>query len=202
MRFLSRLLWIVSILSVPLLLRGQEVQMPARAEVIARLAYDTTSVIQRGDLRHLCLSIRRDGEYEIIRSTNEEPTQYLRGQMPKDRFQELKSLLSSKEFRSQSGTRGGLIRQDSESFRAEMPAPLKTRADGSYVWPQAEAWRLEWLNADDAAPFPDSISKVVNWLQSFEPKDGKEFSYAEFPDVCPSLGFRLVQPIVAANEQR
>jgi hypothetical protein len=122
--------------------------------------------------------------------------------MQKDQFQELKSLLSSKEFRSQTGTLGVLIRQDSESFRAEMPIPLKKRADGTYIAPIPEPWRLEWLNADDAAPFPDSISKVVNWLQSFEPKDSKEFSYAEFLDVCPSLGFRRVQPTVAANGQR
>jgi hypothetical protein len=125
--------------------------------------------------------------------------------MQKDQFQELKSLLSSKEFRSQTGTLGGLIRQDSESFRAEMPiqlSRLKKRADGTYIAPIPEPWRLEWLNADDAAPFPDSISKVVNWLQSFEPKDSKEFSYAEFLDACPSLGFRRVQPTVAANGQR
>jgi hypothetical protein len=58
---------------------------------------------------------------------------------------------------------------------------------------------LEWLNADDADPFPASVGKVVNWLQGFRPKDAIEFSYAEFPDVCPSGGVRLVQPSVADN---
>jgi hypothetical protein len=202
MKSLSRLLWIVSILSVPLMLRCQQAEMSKDSGMLARLAYDTSAAAHRGDLRHVCVAITLDGEYRIIRSTFDEPTEYLRGQMSKDQFDELKSLLSSKKFRSQSGTQGGLIRQDSESFRAEMPMPLKKRADGTYILPPSEAWRLDWLNADNAAPFPASVSKVVNWVQSFQPKGSKEFSYTEFPDVCPSGGLRLVQPTVAANEQR
>lgn len=202
MRHLSRLLWTLSILSVPLLLRGQEIQeMPTGAQTLARLAFDTTAATQRGDLRHICMSITRDGEYQIIRSTVDKPTEYLRGQMSKDQFDAFEKLVSSKQFRSQSGNLGGLIRQDSESFRAEMPIPLKKRSDGTYMLPPTEAWRLEWLNPDDAAPFPHSISKVVHWLRNFEPKDGQELSYTEFSAVCPSGGMRLVQPSVADNQR-
>ena len=203
MRRLSRLLWTLSILSVPLLLRGQNTQeIPAGAQTLARLAYDTTAATQRGDLRHVCVSITRDGEYQIIRSTIDKPTEYLRGQLSKDQFEKLKSLLSSKQFRSQAGTRGSLIRQDSESFLAEMPVPLKKRTDGTFILPPTDAWHLGWLNADDTAPFPASISKVVNWLQDFEPKGGQEFSYTEFSNVCPSGGMRLVQPSIADNQLR
>ncbi len=198
----ARLLLALSILLPATVLWGQQVDKPSDSEPLARLAYDTTALTRRGDVSHVCLAITRDGEYQIIRSTNEEPTQYLRGQMSKDQFQELKSLLSSKEFRSQTGTHTGLIRQDSESFRAEMPIPLKKRADGTYILPPPDSWRLEWLNADDAAPFPDSIAEVVNWLQSFQPKNGKEFSYTDFPNVCPSGGMRLIQPTIATNEHR
>jgi hypothetical protein len=137
----------------------------------------------------------------MIRATSDKPTQYLRGQMPKDQFEALKKLLASKQFRSRSGNRRGLIRQDSESFRAEMPVALKKRANGTYVLPPTDAWRLEWLNPDDAAPFPYSISKVVRWLKSFEPKDVPEFSYTEFSQVCPSGGMRFVQPSIADNQR-
>ncbi|MGC2473618.1 MAG: hypothetical protein WA485_04735, partial [Candidatus Sulfotelmatobacter sp.] len=124
----ARLLVILSILLPATVLWGQQVDKPSDSEPLARLAYDTTEAMQAGDVRHVCLAINRDGEYQIIRSTFDKPTEYLRGQMSKDQFQELKSLLSSKEFRSQTGTHTGLIRQDSESFRAEMPIPLKKRA--------------------------------------------------------------------------
>jgi hypothetical protein len=201
MRRFSHFLSIVSILSAPLLLHGQELKITTDPGVLARLEYATSAATERGDLRHVCVAITLDGEYQIIRSTIDKPTEYLRGQLSKDRFDRLKTLLSSKEFRSQSGTLGGLIRQDSENFRAEMPRPLKKRADATYLLPEREAWRLEWLNADNTAPFPHSISKVVHWLQSFAPKNGKEFSYADFPNVCPSGGLRLVQPSVADNQR-
>jgi hypothetical protein len=169
--------------------------------VLARLEYATSAATIRGDLRHVCLAISSDGEYRMIRSTIDKPTEYLRGQLSKDRFDKLKTLLSSREFRSQSGTLGGLIRQDSENFRAEMPLPLKKRADATYIVPESESWRVEWLNADNTAPFPHSISKLVHWLQNFEPKDGKEFSDADFANVCPTGGLRLVQPSVADNQR-
>jgi hypothetical protein len=201
MRLFSQFLSIVSILAAPLLLHGQETKITTDPGTLARLEYATSAATERGDLRHVCVAITLDGEYQIIRSTVDKPTEYLRGQLSKDRFDKLKTLLSSKEFRSQSGTLGGLIRQDSENFRAEMPRPLKKRADATYLLPERESWRLEWLNADNTAPFPHSISKVVHWLQSFEPKDSKEFSYADFPNVCPSGGLRLVQPSVADNQR-
>ena len=198
----ARLLLTLSILLPASAVWGQQVDKPSDSEPLARLAYDTSAVTRRGDVTHICLAVTRDGEYQIIRSTNDEPTQYLRGQMSKDQFQRLESLLSSKEFRTQRGLPAGLIRQDSESFRAEMPTPLQKRADGTYIMPPPDSWHLEWLNADNAAPFPDSIAKVVNWLQSFQPKNGKEFSYAEFPNVCPSGGMRLIQPTIAENQHR
>ncbi|HEV2133106.1 MAG TPA: hypothetical protein VGR47_02480, partial [Terracidiphilus sp.] len=60
--------------------------------------------------------------------------------------------------------------------------------------------RLQWLNADDKSPFPATIEKLVSWLISFQPKDARSFTYAEFPNVCPSIGLSLIQPSVAANQ--
>jgi hypothetical protein len=200
MRF-ARLLLATSMLLPATALWGQQVEITTDPGMFARLAYDTTAAMQRGEVRHVCLAITLDGEYRIIRSSVDKDTEYLRGQMSNEDLVKLKGLLTSKQFHSQSGNLGGLIRQDSESFRAELPTPLKKRADGTYIMPPPEPWRLEWLNADDGAPFPASISKVVNWLQSFQPKNAKEFSYTEFSDVCPSGGLRLVQPAVATNEK-
>jgi hypothetical protein len=92
-----------------------------------------------------------------------------------------------------------LIRQDAESFAAEIPGAARDHADGTRQWIERDAWRLQWLNADGESPFPVSVAKVVDWLQQFQPKDGKSFLYAEFPDVCPSSGLRLLQPTVAGN---
>ncbi len=207
MRRFSQLLWFVSILSVPLSLHSQQAEITIDPGIFARLEYATSAATMRHEVRHVCLAISNDGEYQIVRSTVDQPTQYLRGQMSKEQSEHLKGLLSSKEFRSQKGIFGSLILQDSESFRAEMPIPLKKRADGTYIIPESGvpedyAWHLEWLNADGGAPFPASIDKVVHFLRSFEPKDGEEFDYTEFSQVCPSGSLRRVQPSIAENEQR
>jgi hypothetical protein len=110
----------------------------------------------------------------------------LRGKISDRQFKQLGKLLSDSDFRALSGSHGGLIRQRAESFGAEVVGE-----DGTQ--------RLQWLNADGENPFPDSVGKVVDWLEHFEPKNGKAFEYAEFPDVCPSVGVRLLQPSVAAN---
>ncbi len=197
----ARLLLTASILLVSLAIWGQQADQSNESDLLARLSYESSPVVQRGAVRQVCVAVTRDGEYRIVRSTLDEPTQFLRGQMPKEQFEKLKALLTSSKFRSQSGNNGGLIRQEAESFRAEIPGPMREHADGTRVWIEREAWRLQWLNADDTAPFPIPVVKVVNWLQNFQPKDGKEFSYTEFPDVCPSGGLRLVQPAVANNQR-
>jgi hypothetical protein len=59
--------------------------------------------------------------------------------------------------------------------------------------PEQEAGRLQWLNADGESPFPASVSKRVDWLQRFQPKNGKSFEDAEYPPVCPAGELRLLQ---------
>jgi hypothetical protein len=36
-------------------------------------------------------------------------------------------------------------------------------------------------------------------VKHFEPQDAQTYDYAEYPDVCPSGGLRLIQPSVARN---
>jgi hypothetical protein len=152
---------------------------------MARLSYESSPAVQRGTVRHVCVAVSRDGEYRIVRSLDNGQTEGLYGKMPKEDFRQLTKLLGAADFRNLSGDESGVIRQEAEIFVTEILEP--------------ETWHLQWLNADGENPFPASISKLINWLQRFQPKDGKSFEYAEYPDVCPAGGLRLLQPPVAEN---
>jgi hypothetical protein len=112
--------------------------------------------------------------------------------MSQEQIQQLKALLQADDFRSLSGSHGGLIRRDAETFGAEIPIANSQNKDATQ--------RLQWLNGDGENPFPNSMAKVVDWLKHFEPTDGKSFVLTDYPDVCPSGGLRLLQPTVAANQ--
>ena len=180
---------------------AQEGDRARDSGLFARLSYESSPTVQGRAVRHVCLAVSRDGDYRIVRSLDDGQTFRLHGRMPKDQLQRLTKLLGSAEFRALSGDHGGLIRQDAESFAAEIPGPMRESADRTRPWVERDVWRLQWLSADDESPFPGSVAKVVGWLQQFQPTGGKPFLYAEFPDVCPSRGLRLLQPTVAKNQQ-
>jgi hypothetical protein len=170
---------------------AQEVYHFNGPDLLARLSYDSSPVVQRDGVRHVCVAVSHDGDYRIVRSLNSGQAQRLQGKIPQEQFQQLKTLLGSADFRALSGSHGGLIFQESESFAAEIPMRGWQR--------ESATQRLQWLNANGESPFPDSVAKVVDWLKHFEPTDGKLFVYAEYPDVCPSGRLRLLQPSVADN---
>ena len=180
-------------------------QVPAsKPQLLVRLSYNVSNSLLDG----VCLSVSRDGAFRIVRSTTYGQMQHLEGKMPEKDLQQLKALLEAPDFRALSGNHSGLILQQSESFGAEIPFEQPkpgalSVAPGISIEPDLEqARRLQWLNGDGENPFPAPISKVVEWMKHFEPKNAKEFEYAEFPDVCPSTGVRLVQPAVAENDPR
>jgi len=175
---------------------AQEPYHSFESDVMARLSYDNSGVVQHGNVRHVCIAVSRDREYRIVRSFDDGQSQRLQGQMLAEGFRQLSKLLGSTEFRDLEGDHGGpgLILQEAESFAAEIPLGDRSRLDH-------EAWRLHWLNGDGENPFPASVSKLVDWLQRFQPKDGKSFDYIEFPDVCPAGGLRLLQPSVAEKSR-
>lgn len=181
---------------------AQERHRPPDPDLRARLSYDDSGVLVRpGTVRHMCVAVSRDGDYRIERSLDDGQTQRLHGRMPNEEFRQLNKLLEAAEFRSLSGDHEGLIRQESERFAAEIPLRDGWHQDGAGNWLEHEAWHLQWLNADGKSPFPASVSRLVDWLKRFQPKDGKSFEYAEYPDVCPAGGLRLLQPAVAQNSQ-
>ena len=203
MRSPTKILLSISFLLISLGMWAQESDHANDSDLLARLSYANSAVVQSGAVLHVCVAVTRDGDYRIVRSTDDGQTLRLRGKMPPEQFQQLTKLLGEAEFRALSGHHGGLlIRQDVESFSAEIPVPMRAHADGTpRLWMEREVWRLQWLNADGESPFPGSVAKVVDWLQRFQPVGGKSFLYAEFPDVCPTGGLRLVQPAVAENRR-
>jgi len=197
MRLCAKTLLAAAILLVASSSVAQEPYHPTDSDLVARLSYDSFGVVLRGNMGHMCVAVSRDGGYRIVRSLDDGQTQRLHGKIPMEEFRQLTKLLGAAEFRSLSGDHGGLIRQESESFGAEVLGPMREHADGTRRLLERDVWRLHWLNADGTSPFPASVSKLVDWLQRFQPKDGKSFENAEYPDVCPAGGLRLLQPSVA-----
>ena len=169
-------------------------------DLMARLSYDNSGAVENADVRHICIAVSRDGTYRILRSFDNGRRQRLEGTMAKEEFDELSQLLASPPLRKLSGDHGGLVRQQAERFAGEIPKGDRS-VDGSGEGLEPKAWHLQWLNGDGENPFPASVSKVVEWIKHFQPKDGKSFDYLEYPDVCPAAGLRFLQPSVAENSR-
>jgi hypothetical protein len=193
-------LLIAAILLVASVSIPQEATPSADAALMARLSYDNSGFAQPGSVMHVCFAVSKDGDFRIVRTLDYGRTQRLHGNMPKEEFRQLSNLLKAADFRNLSGSGGWLIRQQAETFAAEIAAGGRWHDDGHGTkWLEPEIWRLQWLNADGETPFPSSVAKVVDWLKRFQPKNAKRFENAEFPDVCPSRGLSLVQPSISEN---
>jgi hypothetical protein len=200
MNLYSKMLLTSAILLIAFGAIAQERLQPHDPNLMARVSYDNAGVVMRqGDVHHVCVAVFRDGDYRIVRSLDNGETQRLHGKMPKEEFRQLTNQLEAAELRKLSGYHGGLIRRESESFAAEIPLRDGWHQDEAGNWVEHEAWRLQWLNPDGESPFPVPVSKLVDWLRRFQPNDGKSFDYAEYPDVCPAGGLRLLQPAIAEN---
>jgi len=193
-------LLIAAILLVASVSIAQEATPSADAALRARFSYDNSGFAQPGSVMHVCFAVSKDGDYRIVRSLDDGQTQRLHGNMPKEDFRQLTNLLEAADFRDLSGNGGGLVRQEAETFAAEIAVSGRWHDDGHGTkWLEPESWRLRWLNADGEEPFPSPVANVVDWLKRFEPKNAKRFENTEFPDVCPSGGLRLVQPSISEN---
>ena len=203
MRAYAKVLLTLSLLLIPFAVWGQESAPSEKPDLLARLSYKSSAVVQRDGIQRVCVAITRDQEYRMIRLAENGQTLRVHGTLSKEQFDRLTKLLDSPMFLALSGNQHAqaLIRQDAESFGAEIPLGDKKHADGTRIWIEPEARRVRWLNPDGENPFPDSVEKIVSWIQHFQPKNGKEFEYAEFPDVCPTGELQLVQPTLAENQK-
>ena len=197
MRISGKPLLSASVVLLSVGLWGQQLYQP---KVLARLSYDSSAMSQGEGVRHVCVAVSADGWYRIVRTVDHGENVRAQGKLPAEQFQQLKKSLDSRGFRKLPQSYGGLILQGAEIFAVELPGAVES--DGADHALTDHTQRLRWLNADGENPFPAAIVPVVNWLKNFEPKDGKAFEYAEFQDVCPSVGLSLVQPSVAGNAPR
>ncbi|MGA8432133.1 MAG: hypothetical protein WB729_20070 [Candidatus Sulfotelmatobacter sp.] len=177
---------------------AQERYRTSDPDLKARISYDNSGVVMGPNtVRHVCVAVSGDGDYRIERSLYDGELERLHGKMSEEEFNQLNKLMEADELRSLPGDHESLIRQESERFAVEIPTDDRESKDGTQR--EHQAWRLQWLNADGESPFPAPVSVLVDWLKRFQPKDGKPFEYADYPDVCPTAGLRLLQPAVAEN---
>jgi hypothetical protein len=176
---------------------GRQPDKPG-SRVMAKISYDS-GITSDGRVRQICFAVDRDGEYRMVRSLIAGNVERLHGTVPKEKLDELDKLISAPAFRKLTNDEPGLIRRDAEAFVAEIPL-ARVNEDEANELPFRDAWRLRWLNPDGQRPFPEPVSSVVDWVRHFQPKDAQVFDYVESPgyaDVCPALGFRLLQPSLA-----
>jgi hypothetical protein len=188
----TRSLLALAIFAVSLPLWPQE-RYRTDLDLSARFSYERSAANQTEEVQRICLAVSESGDYRVVQNLGA-PSHHsilLHGKLSDDEFREFKAVALSADLRALPRDHGGLIRQESQSFAAQIPSGWQGNAS---------ALRLQWLNADGESPFPAPAAKVIKWLKDFEPKGGKQFEYADFPDVCPSGGLQLLQPSVAENQ--
>ena len=121
--------------------------------------------------------------------------QRFEGKLSQKELRELDGLLNSHDLRSLGNNHAGLIRQNAENFAAEIPIPSR---DGPAY---DRTLKLQWVNADEASPFPATVEKLVSWIKNLQTKNTRSFTYGEFSNVCPLGGISLVQPSIADNQR-
>jgi hypothetical protein len=80
---------------------------------------------------------------------------------------------------------GGIIRQGSQSFIAEIARGQKTT-------------RFSWVDPDHERPFPDSAGDVIDWLQGFTALGSSPLTLNELGEkpICPAGG-KPFQPLAS-----
>ena len=214
MRLYTKCFLMTAVLTIPLILSGQEHQRVSDPNLLARLAFDSGGLQSPGS-QHTCLAVDRDGNYRMMRinagvrmvrtpnldpagptNTNEvirtppDPTERLQGTLSAEQLVQLQTLLGSSDLQPLSGNHFALIRQSAQTFSAEIPVAGKQVSD--------DGLHLHLLNADGQSPFPAPVRKIVDWLSRFEPKNAKPAADLEFRDVCPGGGLQLVQPVASS----
>jgi hypothetical protein len=188
---------------------AQEIYQLETTNLLARLSYAST-LAPNHSIRKICISVSQDGSYQMFSWIDDaKGPRGSQGRMSKDQLQELKALLSAPAFRSLSGNHAGMIRDHAETFMAEIspvefPAAFQPEGTtpsgplrGKAIIPR---W-LQWLNGDGENPFPAPITNVIDWMRTFKPRNARALDYPDRSNVCPAVGFSLIQPSVATNQR-
>lgn len=159
---------------------------------IVRLSYANTLMDRLDNHREVCVAVYEDGLYRLWRPNltglkpgSPDPLRTVfQGTLTKEQMQRLGSMLKGLNFESKGG---GLVEEGSESFLAELVNDQKTT-------------RLKWVNPDHRHPFPQSVSRMVDWLQDLGTQGTTQVTLSELSDisVCPSANDNPL-PLTAAS---
>lgn len=156
-------------------------------DLLARLSYNSTYVwdVSQDRSPQICFALYRDGYFRISRKSRQVPdgTESLQGTLPPDQLTRFRTLLKNLDVQTGVGT----IHKASESLTAEV------MRNGKIV-------HFLWIDPDHERPFPDSVARVVNWLQDFSPQGSSPLTLRELSDqpICPSASEKPLHPVMAS----
>ena len=156
--------------------------------LIARLSYQSTYGIDwrdQHDSPRICFAVYMGGHYRMMRLA-QNGMQTVQGNLSGDEFASLRAML--RDLHSDADGGGGIIRQGSESFSAEI-----ARGGGTI--------KIQWINPDHEHPFPRSTMQVVAWLQQFRDRDAVRLTVRELSEqpICSPASTKPVEPVVASR---
>ena len=166
-------------------LNGLQSSEQTPTNLLARLSYDSTYVTEERGQPHfsrICFEVYRDGRYRTSRMALGR-TENLRGTLSEEQLSNVGSFLKKVDFDSKGG---GIVRQGSETFVAEIVRGRKTA-------------RFIWVDPDHHRPFPDAAESVIRWLQEFKAQGATALTAPESStmQICPRMSDRPVQPVAA-----
>jgi hypothetical protein len=156
-------------------------------DLVARLSYSSTYVWDVSDDHspQICFALYGDGYFRISRRSRQaqDGTESLQGTLSSDQLTRFRMLLKNLDVQAGVGT----IHTASESLTAEI------MRNGKIV-------HFLWIDPDHERPFPDSVARVVNWLQDFAPQGSSPLTLRELSDqpICPSASEKPLHPVVAS----
>jgi len=154
---------------------SKENSLPRRSVTpLARLSYAKTGAVQSGDPQgspNICFMLEQNGHYRIEKKiTKSGGTEISQGLLSADEVSRVSQLL--KNVASAEPTTGGWVQRGAERFIAEIQQDDQTR-------------RLRWIDPDHTRPFPESVTRIVNWLQDFKTESSSFSQTLPIPSVCP-----------------
>jgi hypothetical protein len=154
--------------------------------LLARLSYNSSYLADGREQQHsprICFELYRSGRYRMSRMTKA-TTENLGGVLSQDQLSLVTKMLKRLDFDSSGG---GIIRQGSESFAAEI-----VRGD--------QTTHYVWVDPDHQRPFPDSAVSIINWLQGLTAQGASPLTVPELSTdpICPRISDKPVQPVAAS----
>ena len=152
--------------------------------VLARLSYAGGYMVdwrEQTGSPGICFALYRSGRYRISRLT-EAGNESLQGKLSEDAFDRLTKLLIRLDSES---SPGGIVQKGAESFIVEIAR-------------EQDTIHQVWVNPDHQRPLPESVMRVVYWLQDFEATGAHPLTLRELSNqrICPTASEPLL-PVIS-----